>query len=78
MARFSTITCDHCDARDILEYPSKNGIKSYYLRIVQVVQNEPINPELKSISADLCDSCFAKLDDVVFTLMTQQPKSTGF
>lgn len=76
MARFSAITCDHCDVRDVLEHPPKNDIKSYDLTIYLGTNRagEPI----KKVNADLCAACYEKLEDAIFNLMTQQPKASGF
>lgn len=76
MARFSAITCDHCDARDVIEHPPKNDIKSYALTI-HVGTNRTADP-IKKVNADLCAACYKTLEDAIFSLMTQQPKSTGF
>lgn len=78
MSKFSAIVCDHCDVRDVLEHPPKNGVKSYILQILPTNETGMQGDPLKNVQADLCAACYKNLEDAVFTLMTQQPKKQGF
>lgn len=79
MSKFSAIVCDHCDARDVLEYLPVNGIKSYQLQIHTFVTGasttDCVKPApLTDMMADLCDECYKALTASAFSIMTQIPR----
>ena len=81
MSKFSAIVCDHCDKRDVLENPPTNGIKTYNVMVLPVLnatksgQPEPLPNALTNMTSDLCDECYKSLTDAIFTRMTQVPRA---
>lgn len=68
MGKFSAITCDHCDARDIIESPPIHNIKN--VKTTVIVDNE-YSPAARQVETDLCEKCRDALCQEVFNLMTQ-------
>lgn len=74
MGKFSAIVCDHCDVRDVLEYPPVNNVKSYELTILQ---DGAGGSPIKEQKADLCEKCFQELVALISNQMTQVPRASN-